>query len=101
MNVLHTLLNQTSSHGAHDMLTKNHPRYVLRKIFAYLDFTTLRHVCAVSRVCRDVGGDPYLWAAFNQWADMPADDAKLIRALTQVRKGEEEDRERKRGKKMG
>lgn len=84
MNVLQTLLQQApalqTSHG--DSVKNN--RYLLHKIFGYLDFTTLRHVCAVNRLCRDVGYDPKLWAGFNLWADMPADDARLARALTQV-----------------
>jgi len=84
MNVLQTLLQQTTHPTHGNDAIKSNPRLLLRKIFGYLDFTTLRHMCAVNRICRDVGGDPFLWASFNQWSDMPADDTRLARALTQV-----------------
>eukprot|EP00026_Physarum_polycephalum_P010504 Phypoly_transcript_10669.p1 GENE.Phypoly_transcript_10669~~Phypoly_transcript_10669.p1 ORF type:complete len:344 (+),score=-8.57 Phypoly_transcript_10669:154-1185(+) len=85
MNVLQTLLQQTTqpTHGGEPV--RGNPRQLLRKILGYLDFTTLRHICGVNRICRDIGCDPFLWASFNQWLEMPADDTRLARVLTQPR----------------
>lgn len=87
MNVVHTLLQQLSSHGtqdAHAQPLRSNPRQLLRKIFAYLDFSTLRSIYSVSRVCREVAGDPQLWATFNLWCEMPFDGHKLSAILASV-----------------
>ncbi len=62
------------------MLRKN----VLQIIFAYLDYGTLRTICTVCKVWKEVGSDPIMWASFNQWNDLPSNEKRLLIVLQQV-----------------